>query len=62
MGKLGVSVRLGGRTLDYGAGEPQASLVTDTATFVRICGGRDPDPARYQLEGDIAVAELILFS
>jgi uncharacterized protein (TIGR03083 family) len=28
-----------------------AELVTDTATLVRLCAGRRPDPARYTLRG-----------
>jgi uncharacterized protein (TIGR03083 family) len=38
---------------EFAVGEepPVAELVTDVPTFVRLCGGREPDPARFRLTG-----------
>lgn len=44
-------VRLGDREFDLGTDAPVADLVTDAATFVRLCAGRSPDPTRYRLTG-----------
>lgn len=62
MGKPAVTVRIGDETLGFGVGEPSTTLTTDRATFVRICGGRRPDPAMFRLDGDVAVEDMILFS
>lgn len=40
-----------GRTRTLGTAEPPATLATDLATLVRLCAGRDPDPAAYTLAG-----------
>jgi uncharacterized protein (TIGR03083 family) len=40
-----------GRTLTFGTTEPPATLTTDPATLIRLCAGRDPDPAAYTLTG-----------
>ncbi len=40
--------------------EPAAELFTDTETFVRLCGGRRPDPQRYELSG-ADTGDLLLF-
>jgi uncharacterized protein (TIGR03083 family) len=47
-------VRLPDRELRLGVGEDATrvdELVTDVATLVRLCSGRDPDPARFRLDG-----------
>lgn len=45
-------VRLPGRELHLGAGHATAAeLSTDVETLVRLCAGRLPDPARYELAG-----------
>lgn len=62
MGKPAVTVNIAGQSLDFGVGEPVATLTTDQATFVRLCGGRNPAPDGYSLEGDIDTADLLLFS
>lgn len=61
-GKPSVSVFLPDRTLAYGVGEPAGTLRTDAETFVRICGGRRPDPSRYEVGGEFDKDDLILFS
>lgn len=62
MGKPPVAARIGEREVRFGgAGEPEATLRTDAATFVRLCAGRRPDPDQYELAG-VAPADLILFS
>lgn len=62
LGKPAVTVELGDRRFEFGVGDAEATLRTDQATFVRICGGREPDPARYELSGDVTVGEMVLFS
>lgn len=57
-----VKVELGDRTLGFGVGDADTVLRTDAATFVRICGGREPDAARFTLEGPGSVEDMILFS
>ncbi len=52
--------RVSGRELAFGSGPPVGSLVTDPETFVRLTGGRSPDPTRYELEGAES-ADLVLF-
>jgi hypothetical protein len=47
-------VRLPDRELRLGPAEDAArvaELVTDVATLVRLCAGRNPDPARFRLDG-----------
>jgi hypothetical protein len=47
-------VRLPDRELRLGPAEDAArvaDLVTDVATLVRLCAGRNPDPARFRLDG-----------
>ena len=41
--------------------DPTGELFTDTETFVRLTGGRRPDPARYSLSG-ADPTDLVLFS
>ncbi len=43
-----------------GDGEVVGTLTTDLETFVRLCGGRRPDPDRYDLTGAVA-SDLALF-
>lgn len=62
MGKVAVMVELGEQKLGFGVGDPETVLRTDMATFVRICGGREPDPARFTLEGTASVEDMVLFS
>lgn len=62
MGKRGVIVRIDEELHHFGRDdEVVGRLVTDLETFVRLCGGRRPDPDRYQLEG-VDSAELLLFT
>ncbi len=62
MGKPPVAVRVGDRELRFGGlGDPAATLRTDAATFVRLCAGRGPDRARYELTG-VSPGDLVLFS
>ena len=56
-----INVHVDGRWLAFGSGTALARLDTDAETFVRLCGGRRPDPARYELEGADPGA-LVLFS
>jgi uncharacterized protein (TIGR03083 family) len=44
----------------FGSGERVGALATDVETFVRLCSGRRPDPARYSL-GGASPADLVLF-
>jgi uncharacterized protein (TIGR03083 family) len=46
--------------LRLGTADPVATLTTDTATFVRMWAGRDPDPARFTLTGAEA-EEFVVF-
>ena len=62
LSKPAVTVRLGDRTLDFGVGEANATLIADQATFVRICGGRRPDGARYRIKGEYRAIDMVLFS
>ena len=61
MDRPAIDVHVDGRSLAFGVGQPTARLDTDTETFVRLCGGRRPDPARYQLDG-AEPGGLVLFS
>jgi uncharacterized protein (TIGR03083 family) len=44
-------VELPGRQLQLGHDGSDATLTADAATFVRLLGGRAPDPDRYRLTG-----------
>lgn len=55
-----VTADVDGDTLVFGSGEPVGRLRTDVETFVRLCGGRRPDPSRYELTG-LLPAEMALF-
>jgi uncharacterized protein (TIGR03083 family) len=56
-----VDVTVDGRSYAFGRrSTPAATLACDLETFVRLCGGRRPDPDRYLLEG-ATLAELVLF-
>lgn len=56
-----VAVTVEGEALDFGVGEPKATLSTDAPTFIRLIAGRRADPARFELQG-VEPAELALFS
>lgn len=56
-----LAARIGDRELTYGAGRTRGTLVTDPETFVRLAGGRHPDPDRFELAG-AEPSELVLFS
>lgn len=57
-----VAVELDGRSRLFGPDQPATgSLATDRETFIRLCGGRLPDPTRYELVG-AADSDLLLFS
>lgn len=58
-----MTVDLGDQVLTFGPtdSEPTARLDTDVETFVRLCGDRRPDPARYRLTG-AAPADVVLFT
>lgn len=55
-----LEVALGDRRLVFGAGKHTGGLTADPETFVRLTGGRSPNPDRYQLTGTEA-ADLVLF-
>lgn len=44
-----------------GDGQAVGTLTTDLETFVRLCGGRRPDPGRYELTGAVG-SDLALFA
>ncbi len=53
--------RIDGRERRFGpAGAAEGRLDTDLETFVRLCGGRSPDPRRYELAG-AGAGDLVLF-
>ena len=57
-----VSVTLEGTEARFGPdGVPVGDLTTDVETFVRLCGGRRPAAARYQLSG-VEIDALVLFT
>ncbi|MFN8052136.1 MAG: maleylpyruvate isomerase family mycothiol-dependent enzyme [Acidimicrobiales bacterium] len=56
-----VEVVVDGAALSFGVGPSTGRLVTDTETLVRLVAGRRPDPARYELTGDVTPAALVLF-
>jgi uncharacterized protein (TIGR03083 family) len=56
-----VTAEVDGDTFVFGSGEPVGRLRTDVETFVRLCGGRRPDPGRYELTG-LTAAEVVLFA
>ncbi len=60
-GKPAIDVIIDGVPYRFGSGDPIGRLTTDVATFVRLTGGRRPDPERYRLSG-VDAAELVLFS
>lgn len=55
-----LDVQLGGDSLTFGSGPRTGSLTADVETFVRLTGGRSPDPDRYQLVG-AGPGDLVLF-
>ena len=60
MDKAAIDVHVDGRSLAFGVGQPSGRVDTDTETFIRMCGGRRPDPVRYQLDG-VTASALVLF-
>ena len=59
--EFSLSATIDGRDITLGAGDNRGTLTTDPETFVRLTGGRDPDPARFRLEG-ATPTELVLFN
>jgi uncharacterized protein (TIGR03083 family) len=59
--KPGLDLQIDGEPYRFGVDETAARLVTDLETFVRLCGGRNPDPERYRLEG-VSGADVVLFT
>jgi uncharacterized protein (TIGR03083 family) len=61
-GKKSLVVTVGGVRHSFGVDEdPVGTVLADEETFVRLCGGRRPDPDRYELDG-CTEADLLLFS
>jgi hypothetical protein len=61
VGKPVLDILVDGEARRFGGdGGPVGSLTTDLETFVRLCGGRRPDPERYELTG-VAESDLVLF-
>lgn len=61
-GKPALDVLVAGTSRRFGgAGKPVGTLTTDLETFVRLCGGRRPNPERYDLTGADA-SDLVLFA
>ena len=61
-GTPGVDTVVDGQSRRFGdLGDPVGTLTTDLETFVRLCGGRRPDPDRYQLSG-VPKSDLALFA
>jgi uncharacterized protein (TIGR03083 family) len=59
--KPALNVTVDGTERRFGSGgDIIGSLTTDLETFVRLCGGRRPDPARFELTG-ADPADLVLF-
>ena len=62
LGRLRLDANIDGAFHVFGSGDsPVGTLVSDTPTFVRLCGGRGPDPDRYVLAG-CSPSDLVLFS
>ena len=63
LAKPSLETSIDGETGHFGVDEPpQGTLVTDTATFVRLTGGRAPDPDRFTLNPEMSSFDLVLFS
>ena len=61
-GKPSLDILVDGKSRRFGSdGEAIGTLTTDLETFVRLCGGRRPDPERYDLTG-VGASELALFA
>jgi uncharacterized protein (TIGR03083 family) len=56
-----IDVEIEGHHHEFGSGDGIATLITDVETFVRLCGGRNPDSTRYQLNG-ARIEDLVLFT
>jgi uncharacterized protein (TIGR03083 family) len=56
-----LNILVDGRSRRFGGdGDAIGTLTTDLETFVRLCGGRRPDPERYDLTG-AGASDLALF-
>jgi uncharacterized protein (TIGR03083 family) len=55
-----IDVTVDGQMFAFGVGRPAGVIETDGETFVRLCGGRQPDAGRYRLEG-VVPADFVLF-
>ncbi len=55
-----VDITVDGAVYAFGVGGRVGTVDTDPETFVRLCGGRRPDPSRYRLDG-VAAGDLVLF-
>jgi uncharacterized protein (TIGR03083 family) len=61
LGRPGVTVVLPRGVVLFGAEPSGGHLVCDRETFVRLCGGRRPDPTRFTLRG-VDTRDLVLFT
>jgi uncharacterized protein (TIGR03083 family) len=61
LGRPGADAHIDGEAQRFGAGVVTGSIEADLETFVRLCGGRRPDPGRYRLAG-LDPSDLVLFS
>jgi len=61
MNRPPVITRVDGLLRQFGADvDPVGRLVTDTETFVRLCGGRKPDARKWSVEG-LSAADFVLY-
>ena len=62
MKKMPVVTRIDGVLRQFGSDlDPVGRLATDTETFVRLCGGRNPDPTKWSVEG-MSAADFVLYN
>jgi uncharacterized protein (TIGR03083 family) len=62
MNKAPVITRVDGVLRQFGTDvDPIGRLVTDTETFVRLCGGRNPDAAKWSVDG-LSAADFVLYA
>ncbi|VAV99196.1 hypothetical protein MNBD_ACTINO02-2556 [hydrothermal vent metagenome] len=61
MNKAPVITRVDGVLRQFGTDvDPMGRLVTDTETFVRLCGGRNPNSAKWSVDG-LSAADFVLY-
>jgi len=61
MKKAPVITRVDGVLRQFGADvDPVGRLVTDSETFVRLCGGRKPDATKWSVDG-LSAADFVLY-